>query len=91
MNGIIKEINYDKGIIAIELRHRHSYTVIHSADAAGMEIGDELEWSLDGHSEFKNLTKGITFVAAFKNHGVLKAQLPSQLLLDEAVHELPLV
>lgn len=83
MKGIISEINWSRGMVAI-LTVNGDYSVFELMGNDDLEINDEVFWRDDtalGSETIKNITKGIEMEVYFQNHWVPRSQLKKQLLI----------
>jgi len=83
MTGIVRYINAQRGMVAIET-DGHGYTIIELLDGDEIEVGDKMWWADDtacGGEDYKNITKGTVMSVYVQNHWVAPEQLRQQLLI----------
>jgi len=84
-NGTIAAINPKRGMVAIATED-DGFTVIELLSEFELDIGDSVSWLNGyglGHEIYKNLTKGSSEEVYVQNHGVNRAKLRKQLLLEK--------
>jgi len=72
MKGIIKDINWDKGMVGVETKN-DGFTIFQILADDNLHLRDELTWDEDhpfGHADIKNLTTDEQFEVFFENHNV---------------------
>lgn len=82
MKGLIHEINWQKGMVAV-LTETENFSVFEIQSDDNFEIGDEIFWEEHrplGDCTIKNLSKNETSEVYFQNHWISSDNLKQQLL-----------
>jgi hypothetical protein len=84
-NGTVAAINPKRGMVAIATED-NDFTIIELLSEFELDIDDSVSWLNGyglGHEIYKNLTKGSNEEVYVQNHGVNRANLRKQLLLEK--------
>lgn len=82
MKGVIKDINWDKGMVGVETESE-GFSLFQILTDDNLHLGDEISWNEDhplGNADIRNLTTNEKFEVFFENHWVKSDDLKRLLL-----------